>query len=332
MLLAKKVVHIDQNHSGRTGFYKKNLVRAAWSDRKDLSAFRFSLQDMVNSRNRGSPLSHPKIEKIVKPIASSSYLSRGQIDLIDFSTISPEDNAPYKWLLEYIKTILQSLSYLRALVNKCAEEVANALMDFFCDLGAPLILQSDNGREFKNSLLLNILNENWPSTKIIHGKPRHPETQGSVERANQDIKRHFTAMMFENSDNYWVKYVRQVQYKKNTNFHSTIGMTPFQALVHRKPPQGLIELGIPIEAIDNIWSEEDIERVTEEMNNPSTPLRPEEYDNLREVHYYEGQDSVIPLSDIYMEEISLPPSSNLRHFRRKHSPRESRNFEVPTNE
>ena len=187
-------------------------------------------------------------------------------------------------------------------------------MDFFCDLGAPLILQSDNGREFKNSLLLNILNENWPSTKIIHGKPRHPETQGSVERANQDIKRHFTAMMFENSDNSWVKYVRQVQYKKNTNFHSTIGMTPFQALVHRKPPQGLIELGIPIEAIDNIWSEEDIERVTEEMNNPSTPLRPEEYDNLREVHYYEGQDSVIPLSDIYMEEISLPPSSNLHIF------------------
>ena len=187
-------------------------------------------------------------------------------------------------------------------------------MDFFCDLGAPLILQSDNGREFKNSLLLNILNENWPSTKIIHEKPRHPETQGSVERANQDIKRHFTAMMFENSDNSWVKYVRQVQYKENTNFYSNIGMTPFQALVHHKPPQDFIELGIPIEAIDNIWSEEDIERVTEEMNNPSTPLRPEEYDNLRKVHYYEGQDSVIPLSDIYMEEISLAPSSNLHIF------------------
>ena len=43
---AIRKVHIDQNHSGRTGFYKKNLVRAAWSDRKDLSAFRFSLQDM----------------------------------------------------------------------------------------------------------------------------------------------------------------------------------------------------------------------------------------------------------------------------------------------
>ena len=106
--------------------------------------------------------------------------------------------------------------------------------------------------------------------------------------------------------------MRQVQYKKNTSFHSTIGKTPFQALVHRKPPLGITELGIPIEAIDNIWSEEDLELVTEEMNNQFIPLRPEEYDNFCEVHYYEIQDSVIPIysnpSDNYMEEISLPPS------------------------
>ena len=107
-------------------------------------------------------------------------------------------------------------------------------------------------------------------------------------------------------------------------------MTPFQAIVHRKQPQGLIELGIPIEARENIWSEEDIERVTEEMNKLSTPLRPEEYDNLREVHYYEGQDSVILCPTFIWKKyrFSLFKSS---HFRRKHSPRESRNFEVPTN-
>ena len=31
-----------------------------------------------------------------------------------------------------------------------------------------------------------------------------------------------------------------------------------------------LELGIPIEAIDNIWTEEDPQRVTEEMNGTST--------------------------------------------------------------
>ena len=32
-------------------------------------------------------------------------------------------------------------------------------------------------------------------------------------------------------------------------------------------------------------------------------------------NYYEGQDSVIPLSDIYIEEISLPPCSNFHIFK-----------------
>ena len=64
---------------------------------------------------------------VVKPISSSSYLSRGQIDLIDFSTVFTEDNAPYKWILVY-QGHFTKFSRLRALVNKSAEEVANTLI------------------------------------------------------------------------------------------------------------------------------------------------------------------------------------------------------------
>ena len=153
---------------------------------------------------------------------------------------------------------------------------------------------------------------------IIHGKPRHPEIPGSVERAYQDIKHLFNAMIFGNSSSSWAKYVRQVLYIKNTSFYTTIGMTPFQALVHRKPPLGLTRIDIPIEATNTIWSGGDIDLVTEGMDNETTPLRPEEYDDLTEVHYYERQDSVIPLysdqSNIYMEEIFLPPTSSLHVF------------------
>ena len=35
---------------------------------------------------------------------------------------------------------------LRPLKTKQATEIAHNLMDFFCDLGAPLLLHSDNGR------------------------------------------------------------------------------------------------------------------------------------------------------------------------------------------
>ena len=35
----------------------------------------------------------------------------------------------------------------------------------------------------------------WPTLKLVHGKPRHPQSQGSVERANGDIKDMLVAWM-----------------------------------------------------------------------------------------------------------------------------------------
>ena len=32
------------------------------------------------------------------------------------------------------------------------------------------------------------INELWKATKIVYDRPRHPQDQGSVERANGDFK------------------------------------------------------------------------------------------------------------------------------------------------
>ena len=76
---------------------------------------------------------------------------------------------------------------LRPLTSKRAEEVAKHLMDIFCIFGAPAVLQSDNGREFANRVVSD-LKSMWSNLAIVHGKPRHSQSQGSVERANQDIQ------------------------------------------------------------------------------------------------------------------------------------------------
>jgi hypothetical protein len=41
----------------------------------------------------------------------------------------------------------------------------------------------DNGAEFTASIISQ-LKDLWPECKIVHGKPGHPQSQGSVERAN----------------------------------------------------------------------------------------------------------------------------------------------------
>ena len=177
-----------------------------------------------------------------------------------------DSGVPYKWLLVYQDHFTKYI-LLRPLKHKSAAEVAETLEDFFCELGPPHILQSDNGGEFCNSTLFALINDKWPCTKIIHGKPRHPASQGSVERANREIKNALGSKMRENSNDLsWVKYLRRVQYEKNTTFHSTIGMTPYEALYHHKPSFGLSDLGIPEEFSSHIQNEDDLEAVIHEIN------------------------------------------------------------------
>ena len=127
---------------------------------------------------------------VTKPIRSSNFASRVQIDLIDFQN-TPEINRPCNFLMVY-QDHLTKFVILRPLRNKSAVEVTDNLLDIFCLFGPPHILQSDNDREFKNVDLATMIREKWPECKIIHGKARHPQSQGSVERVNTEkLKRYW---------------------------------------------------------------------------------------------------------------------------------------------
>lgn len=81
---------------------------------------------------------------VVKPILSTTFNQRVQIDLIDFQSL-PDDG--YKFIFHY-QDHLSKYNLLRPLLSKKASEVADKLVQIFFDFGSPQILQSDNGREF----------------------------------------------------------------------------------------------------------------------------------------------------------------------------------------
>ena len=103
------------------------------------------------------------------------------------------------------------------------------MLGIFCEHGPPHILHTDNGAEFSNKTLLAILHRQWSSTRIVHGRPRHPEDQGSVERANADFKNLLYARLKnENKEpNQWVGVLHHVQYSKNISHHRGINATPY---------------------------------------------------------------------------------------------------------
>ncbi len=146
---------------------------------------------------------------VVKPIKSDAFNARVQIDLVDMQSLPCGD---FKWVLN-VQDHLTKFVHLRPLKKKCAKEVAWDLYKIFCT-GAPVILQSDNGKEFRNSLVtaLKVL---WPGLQIVHGRARRPQTQGSVERSNGDWQTDLACSMRENKTTDWVTGLPLIEHQKN---------------------------------------------------------------------------------------------------------------------
>lgn len=80
----------------------------------------------------------------------------------------------YKWIMVY-QDHLTKFDVLRSLTPKRACEVAFQLVDIFTLLGAPVILQLDNGSEF-TAVFIRELKKLWPELCLVHVKPRHPQS------------------------------------------------------------------------------------------------------------------------------------------------------------
>ena len=135
---------------------------------------------------------------VVKPILSSKFNSHGQVDLVDMQS-SPQGQ--FKWIMVY-QCHLTKFVILRPLSSKRAAEVAFQLLDIFLLFDAPAILQSDNSSEFTAQVITE-LKELWSQLIMVHGKPRHPQSQGSVERANSDVTDILVAWMSDNNTKDW---------------------------------------------------------------------------------------------------------------------------------
>ena len=190
---------------------------------------------------------------VVRPILTQDYCSRGQVDLIDMQSMPQGE---YRFIMVY-QDHLTKYCMLRPLPNKRAACVAFHLMDVFLNFGAPAILQSDNGTEF-TAQVVNELKGFWPDLVIVHGKPRHPQSQGSVERANGDIKDMLIAWLGDNSTNNWTLGLKFVQFQKNYSYHSGIKCSPFAALFGSDAKVGLTTANLPQEILHKMLTEDDL--------------------------------------------------------------------------
>jgi len=66
--------------------------------------------------------------------------------------------------------------------------------------------------------------------KIVHGKPRHSQSQGSVERANQDVENMLVSWLEDNKTKKWSNGLKFVQLMKNRAYHYGTKHSPYEAM------------------------------------------------------------------------------------------------------
>ncbi|KAI5151337.1 hypothetical protein ENBRE01_2067 [Enteropsectra breve] len=175
-----------------------------------------------------------------------------QADLIDLRVYT-DLNDDFCWILNILDVYSKYLISV-PLKAKNAHMVKTAFESSFLLFGEPKMLQTDNGKEFKNSLL----REFTDSLRIrrIFGRPRHPQTQGQVERVNQTLKRMMSALILERSlGNRWIGLLQECVAIYNRQKHDATGKKPIRLFFGR-------EVGNPLS--EDFLRHGDIEELSED--------------------------------------------------------------------
>ena len=106
----------------------------------------------------------------------------------------------------------------------------------------------------------------WTDLLIIHGRPRHPQSQGCIERANGDLEIKLGKWIQDNQKG-WSSDLPLVVYGMNTPVSSTTKTTPYERVFGQNPrssiatfeqlaAQGIVMINeeeLPIEKLDTLY-------------------------------------------------------------------------------
>ena len=226
-----------------------------------------------------------------RPILSKAYGERGQADLVDFQAVEFEG---YKYLLVFQDHLTKFVDCL-PLRDKRKATVARALLKIFTTLGAPKILHTDNGREFTRlgdetrtmisepidvANVITEMRQIWPACRMVHGRPRHSQSQGSVERANRKFRENIRAWLITNGNTAckddWPTAALFAKWTINTSYHSGIRNKPYKLVFGQNPICGIMNLPLLSEEIaESLRTEEDVAlHYGAELNVPLEEVRP----------------------------------------------------------
>ena len=95
-------------------------------------------------------------------------------------------------------------------------------------------------------------------TKLAMSSAYHPQIDGQTEVVNRGLEQYLDAFVQDNPYT-WITLLSWAEFHYNTNYHSSLKMSPFQALYGRIPPTipRYTKSSTSVQALDDILAHRD---------------------------------------------------------------------------
>lgn len=227
----EKKRRFDQLHNdvvGHRGIHA--TLHALTRNKLDWPGMRSDVSTYVHSCPQCQKNARVSPQAVVASLTNESF-EPFELVCIDFIGPLP-DAADGSRYVHVIMDCFTRFVELRATPTCSAEEAARTLLDVFGRYGAPLYLRSDQGPSYTAAVIsqfLTLVNSTHRPTL-----PYRPQSNGAVERANQEVMRHLRALLFDRSGvigiDDWPSLLPLVQRIVNATVHSSTGFSPAQLL------------------------------------------------------------------------------------------------------
>ena len=160
-----------------------------------------------------------------RPVSSSEPFQCIALDTIG---PLPPDDVGHKFIIVCVDSFTRFVDLFPA-VDTTASSAVEALVAVFGRYGLPQEILTDNGSQYSNHLLSQLLSV----LKVDHKftVPYRSQGNGIVERVNKEVMRHLRAIIFdERVESKWSTLLPRVQYLINSTTHSAIGTSPLHLL------------------------------------------------------------------------------------------------------
>lgn len=139
-------------------------------------------------------------------------------------------------LTKYVHFVAMSHPY-------SVEQVVEVFMNNIHKLyGMPMAIVTDRDRIFTSQFFQEVFKA--MKVHLRFSTAYHPQTDGQTKRVNQCLESYLRNMTFKEPQ-HWYSWLALAEWWYNTTYHTSLQMTPFQALYGYPPPR-INEFSLPL--------------------------------------------------------------------------------------